>query len=185
MNVIIDSNLTIQDALAQKYEIVPPKEIFAKQRIVDVEYFSFDGKLHKGQIVVNSELVDDIAEVFNLIKEIKFPIQSVIPIGDLRFLNDDDKSIYANNTSAFNYRHIARTKRISNHSYGRAIDINPLINPYIREDYKFPPDGEYVPGAPGVIVKGDPIYSKFIALGWQWGGDWIDRKDYQHFEKPF
>jgi hypothetical protein len=182
--MIVDSSLTLEEALFQKYEIVPPKEILKEQRIIEVEYFSFDRELHRGQIVINAKLVNEIKEVFNLIKEIKFPIQSAIPIGDLRFLNDDDKSIYANNTSAFNYRFIARTKKISNHSYGKAIDINPLINPYFKGDYIFPPDGQYIPGNPGVIVKDDPIYSLFTRLGWEWGGNWSDRKDYQHFEKP-
>lgn len=37
---------------------------------------------------------------------------------------NDNKSMSANNTSAFNYRVISGTKKLSNHSYGLAIDIN-------------------------------------------------------------
>lgn len=182
--MIVDSNMSLKEALSQKYEINPPKEILDQQVIINVEYWSFDKQLHRGQIVINKDLKEDILKVFDLIKEIKFPIKSVIPIGDLRFLNDDDKSIYANNTSAFNYRYIARTTKISNHSFGRAIDINPLINPYFKGDYIFPADAKYIPGNPGVIEEGNQIYNLFISLDWQWGGNWKDRKDYQHFEKP-
>lgn len=182
--VILDSNLTLVDALAQKSEMPAPQEVLDRQRLIDVQYYSFDKKLHQGQIVVDVDLVDDIKDAFDLIKETKFPIQSVIPIGDLKFLNDDEKSVYANNSSGFNFRFIAKTNKFSNHAFGRAIDINPYINPYIRDDYRQPKGVDYNPDLPGALTADGPIVQFFKSRGWEWGGDWTDRKDYQHFEKP-
>lgn len=181
---IIDSSMTREEALVGPFEISPPHEVLDVQELVDVYYQSFDGSLHKGQIVVNREVADDVAGLFELIRSIGFPIKSVIPIGDLRFMNDDDRSAYANNSSGFNYRMIAKTDRLSNHSFGRAIDLNPYINPYIREDYSQPEGVEYDPQLPGAITSDGPIVEFLKSRGWEWGGDWADRKDYMHFEKP-
>lgn len=94
----------------------------------------------------------------------------------------------ANNTSAFNCREVTNQPgEFSQHSYGRAIDINPLINPYVHGKSVSPKDGViYVnPKKPalGKIVKGDIVYRTFIKYGWDWAGNWYDVQDYQHFEK--
>lgn len=180
-NLIIDSATILNKAILIKQEQPVPQEILDQQTLLDVEYFSFDGNLHRGQIVVNKDVAEDVRGAFELIKEIKFPIQSVIPIGDLRFLNDDDKSGFANNSSGFNYRNIAKTNKISNHAFGLGIDINPLINPYIRKDYR--QGGNYNPLVPGTITADSELVKYFKERGWEWGGDWTDRKDYMHFEK--
>jgi peptidoglycan L-alanyl-D-glutamate endopeptidase CwlK len=96
----------------------------------------------------------------------------------------DDESMAANNSSGFNYRYIAGTDKLSQHAYGRAIDINPLFNPYIRGDVVDPPGGVYDPSRPGTLVAGDAIVQAFEARGWTWGGRWDTRKDWHHFEKP-
>lgn len=183
-DVIIDSELTFDQAISGPFELLPAQEVLDAQELIDVYYFSFDNTLHKGQMVVNKEVSGDIGDLFDLIQDIKFPIKSVIPIGDLRFLNDDDKSAYANNSSGFCYRRIAKTDRLSNHSFGRAIDLNPYQNPYIRDDYHQPEGIIYNPNIPGSITS-DGLIVKFLkSRGWDWGGDWTDRKDYMHFEKP-
>jgi hypothetical protein len=95
----------------------------------------------------------------------------------------------ANNTSAFNCRDITGTVgRFSNHSWGRAVDINPLTNPYVKGDSVLPPTGraylDRTQSHPGSILRGSLIVKEFESRGWTWGGTWTDRKDYQHFEKP-
>jgi hypothetical protein len=104
---------------------------------------------------------------------------------------NDITSMEADNSSAFNYRVIDRTTRLSNHSYGLAIDINPFYNPYVRKiDGKtlVLPEGaeEYADRdkeCPYYIKQGDACYLAFTKRGFTWGGDWKNQKDYQHFEK--
>ena len=107
-----------------------PQSIIENLRLVDVYYYGFDEKLHKGQLVVHKEVVLDIIEIFEFIRETHFPISKVIPISKYDW--SDEKSMQDNNTSAFNYRYISGTRVISNHASGLAIDINPMLNPYIK-----------------------------------------------------
>jgi len=159
-----------------------PKEIIDSLIIVDVEYYNFDKKLCKGQLVINYTLKEDILEAFELIKKLKFPIAKVIPI--VKYNWDDNKSMSDNNTSAFNYRFVANTNRLSNHSWGRAIDINPFQNPAIYNDGKISPRGAmYDTNAAGTLTANSDIVKFFKSRGWRWGGDWTSLKDYQHFDK--
>jgi hypothetical protein len=89
-----------------------------------------------------------------------------------------------NNTSAFNYRNVANTNRLSNHSYGRAIDFNPFTNPAVYSDGKISPQGaKYNKNKPGTLTQESELVKFFKSKGWQWGGDWNSLKDYQHFDK--
>ena len=183
-NPIIDSNITLFEAL-RKYA---PPEFKEKQGFVEVLYYSFDGKIHKGQLVVDKRLIKDIQEVFRVALEIKFPIASVIPISSGRFLkngkwNEDDQSMLANNTSGFNYRKVTGGKSLSKHAYGFAIDINPVQNPYIKGKVVLPPGAVYDIRKLGTLSSNSPVVRSFIRLGWTWGGNWKSLKDYQHFEK--
>jgi hypothetical protein len=183
-NPIVDSDTTLSLAL-RKYA---PEEFKKRQSIVDVLYYSFDGKVHRGQIVVENRLVPDIQKVFSVILDTRFPVQSVIPISDDRFYkngkwNEDDQSMMANNTSGFNYRTATRSKKLSMHAYGYAIDINPLQNPYIKKKLVLPPGAVYDVSKPGTLAWYSPVVKAFKRLGWKWGGDWKTLKDYQHFEK--
>ena len=176
--VISDCNYTLSEALAGK-DI--PNEIKENLRLVDVYYYSFDKKLHKGQLVIHKDLVNDIKWIFDMLKEKKFPIKSVIPV--VRYNWSDDQSMKANNTSAFNYRLVANTNRFSNHSTGRAIDINPWQNPQIIDGKASPKGAVYNPKIKGTISKLSIVVKLFKDRGWNWGGDWKTRTDYQHFEK--
>jgi len=89
----------------------------------------------------------------------------------------------ANNTSAFNYRKVTGGKSLSMHSYGFAIDINPVQNPYFKGSIVLPEGAIYNPVAPGTLTAASPIVKTFKRLGWGWGGEWKSLKDYQHFEK--
>jgi peptidoglycan L-alanyl-D-glutamate endopeptidase CwlK len=176
--LISDCHYTLSEALAGK-DI--PKDIIEDLRLVDVYYFSFDKKLHKGQLVIHKDLVNDVEWIFEMLKEKKFPIKSVIPV--VRYNWSDDESMKANNTSAFNYRLVANTNRFSNHSTGRAIDINPWQNPQIIDGKPSPEGAVYNPKAKGTISKRSIVVRLFKSRGWNWGGDWKTRTDYQHFEK--
>jgi peptidoglycan LD-endopeptidase CwlK len=176
--IIIDSHITLSEALKGK-EI--PVSNTKNLRIIDVEYYSFDNRLHKGQIVIHKDFANDIKEIFALIKEKKFPIKKAIPINNYRW--SDESSMKDNNTSAFNYRVISGTRTFSPHALGRAIDINPLLNPQIKNGKTYPEGATYIKSARGTITKNSWLTHEFYKRGWRWGGNWRFTQDYQHFER--
>lgn len=176
--VIVDCNYSFEEAISGK-EI--PKEITRNLVLLNVEYYSFDDKLHRGQIVLHKRAEKDIKEIFEIIKSIKFPISKVIPV--VKYHWSDEASMNDNNTSAFNYRKVKGQKVLSFHSYGLAIDINPIQNPHIKRYLIQPSNTKYDSKAAGTILKNSRIVQEFKKRGWQWGGTWRSSKDYQHFEK--
>lgn len=176
--IILDCNYTFEEAI-KGIEI--PNSISKQLTLISVEYYSFDDRLHMGQLVVNKKAAKDIEEIFNFIKESKFPIDKVIPA--VKFNWDDDASMNDNNTVAFNYRKVKGSKVLSAHSYGMAIDINPLQNPHIKGKVIQPDKGKYNVNASGTIIRDSKLVKEFVKRGWQWGGRWKSSKDYQHFEK--
>lgn len=170
--------MSLDEALASK-EI--PNDIRKNLTLVDVKFFSFDKEVCEGQFVVHAEVAGEVREIFKKLLEIRFPIQRIVPV--VAYEWDDDASMAANNSSAFNYRVIFGTDRLSNHSYGRAIDINPVQNPYIlRNGTVMPAGARYDLTQLGTVTA--EVAELFKSRGWTWGGDWTDRKDWQHFEKP-
>ena len=99
----------------------------------------------------------------------------------------NEKSMEDNNSSSFCYRKIVNTNKLSKHALGLAIDINPLYNPYVVKNKISPVSASVNKNRSQennkYIKKGDVIYNAFTKRGWTWGGDWKDKKDYQHFEK--
>lgn len=177
-SIIVDCSYTLNEALANKYI---PGYIRKDLRIVDVYYYSFDNKLHRGQIVINKKLVEEIKKIFNELMTAKFPIKKAVPVV---FYNwSDIASMKDNNTSCFNYRHVAGTKYLSPHALGTAIDINPELNPQIRNGRVIPPGAKYNPHRPGTITRNGIVVKIFRKFGWQWGGTWTTTTDYQHFQK--
>jgi len=154
-------------------------------RYVTVTYWGFDDKTHIGELIVHKSVEEEIIDIFKELYEVKVPIEKIKLIDD--YDGDDNLSMEDNNTSAFNFRVVEGTDKISKHSYGIAIDINPVQNPYIRKDTVSPKKGtEYVDRSNvriGMIVKDDLTYKAFVSRGWIWGGEWNSVKDYQHFEK--
>ncbi|MFG0263454.1 MAG: M15 family metallopeptidase [Novipirellula sp. JB048] len=183
---IIDSAMSIAEAM-EGLAADCPDEIRQRHKLITVRYYSFDGKVHQGQLVIDGELEYDVQRVFAVALQERFPIQSVIPISHARFRRegrwDDELSMQANNTSGFNYRVIAGTDRLSNHAHGRAIDLNPRLNPYIRGDSVSPAGAVYAPGVAGTLTADHPVTQAFQRLGWDWGGLWKRGQDYQHFDK--
>ena len=150
-----------------------------------ITYWGFDNKSHVGEMIVNKNLSEEVLDIFKEVYEEKYPIEKIKLIDEYN-ANDED-SMSDNNTSAFCYRVVANTNKLSQHSYGNCIDINPLYNPYIVGNYISPTKGTKYTNRKlnekGMIKKGDALYNAFIKRGWSWGGEWNGKKDYQHFEK--
>lgn len=181
--VVVDANLTLEEVLKNRQTLPAPQEVLDKQRIIEVSYYSFDGLLHQGQIVVDVDLVTDVKGAFDLIRKAKFPVKSVIPFVDRRLMSEEEKVASMNNSSAFNYRLIANTDKLSNHAFGRAFDINPALNPLIKGNEMTPLATKYNTKILGTIIGNEEFVTYLKARGWEWGGDWTDLKDYMHFEK--
>lgn len=152
-------------------------------RYLLIDYWGFDRRERRGELVVHADSADGIVTVFEDLFVAKFPIERMVLVDD--YDGNDERSMAANNTSAFNCRFVAGTSTWSQHAYGRAVDINPVQNPYLRGSTVHPPAGaKYLDRSlteDGVIHPGDAVVSAFTAMGWSWGGDWVGSKDYQHF----
>ncbi|MGK2948034.1 MAG: M15 family metallopeptidase, partial [Acidimicrobiales bacterium] len=148
-----------------------------------VSHWGYDGRVHQGRIVVAASHADRIVAVFRDIYAARFPIERMVPID--AYGGDDQASMRHNNTSGFNCRYVAGTTRLSQHGLGLAIDVNPLMNPYVKGGTVDPPEG--APYADrsrtdqGMIKAGDAVVTAFARQGWPWGGNWASGQDYQHF----
>lgn len=152
-------------------------------RVLEVSHRNFRGRVSQGALVVAAAEAERLLQVFERLFEAGFPIERMEPVEN--YGGDDDASMAANNTSAFNCRKVAGTKSYSRHSWGTAIDLNPVQNPYVRGQRVEPPAGrKYLDRTdvrPGMIVEGDVVVRAFEAIGWKWGGRWKTARDYQHF----
>ena len=185
-NPIIDSDMSYEQAF-EGLSAHCPLNIKNRQRLINVKYYSFDNRIHQGQMVIDRDLADDIEFAFREALKEKFPVNSVIPISHVSFrgngLWDDNLSMEANNSSCFNYRTITGRQTISLHASGRAVDINPLQNPYIRGNTVLPVNSYYNPDVRGTLTRESIIVRSLLSRGWKWGGNWTSPKDYQHLEK--
>lgn len=154
-----------------------------KLRLVRVTYWGFDREAHRGRLVVHGRWGDEVLGVFERLYERRFPIRRVRLVD--RYGADDDASMRHDNTSAFNCRNVAGTTTWSQHAYGRAIDVNPVENPYVAGSEVSPPGGRRFLDRSnvrrGMIVKRDVVWRAFHRIGWGWGGSWTSVKDFQHF----
>lgn len=157
----------------------PPEQL----RAVHVSHWGYDGAVHQGRIVVDAAHAERAVAIFRDIYAARFPIERMVPID--AYGGDDQASMRDNNTSGYNCRRVAGTTRLSEHALGRAIDVNPLVNPYVRGSTVDPPEG--APYADrsrtdqGMIHAGDAVVEAFARQGWGWGGYWSSGQDYQHF----
>jgi hypothetical protein len=152
-------------------------------RVLRLDRWGFDGKPHRGSLVVHRRYATDFIRVFHALFDARFPIRRMRLVDAYR--GDDDRSMAANNTSAFNCRAVTGGSSWSEHAYGWAIDINPIQNPYVGGGTILPPAGAaYVDrsrDAMGVIHAGGVVVEAFAEIGWGWGGSWSFIQDYQHF----
>lgn len=158
---------------------------FEALRLVTVGYVDLGGQVREGQLVVAAAVAEEIVTIFGGLFDLAFPIERMELIE--AYGGDDDASMAANNTSAFNFRNVAGTHVLSRHALGLAIDINPRMNPMLIDGAVFPPSGASYTDRhrdrPGMISRPGPVVALFDAHGWEWGGDWSPMKDYHHFTK--
>ena len=152
--------------------------------LVRVKYVNFENEERTGGIIIHKKLAGDIEAIFGELYEAKFPIDKIRLIDE--YGNSDELSMEDNNTYAFSVRPKTGKKSFSKHAYGFAVDINPVQNPYIKNNVIEPKNSiDYLDRKSirkGMIVKGDVCYNAFKKRGWTWGGEWKSLKDYQHFE---
>ncbi len=151
--------------------------------LVSVRHWGFDGGVHQGRLVARASEARRLARVFSDLFAARFPLARVELVD--AFDADDNRSMTANNTSAFNCRRVAGSRSWSEHSYGTALDLNPVQNPYVRGSTVSPPAGRRFLDRrnvrAGMVTAGDVVTAAFARAGWSWGGNWRTLKDYQHF----
>ena len=171
-------------------DIDESKVSFDELRYVVLKYVDFDGNTADGEMICNKSIADDIMEIFYELYQSDYRIESIKLIDE--FDADDTASMTANNTSCFCYRVVDGSTSLSNHAYGKAIDLNPFYNPYVvfktGEDVYISPPGSEIyadrnQAFPYKIDENDLAYRLFKEHGFRWGGDWNSSKDYQHFDK--
>jgi hypothetical protein len=159
-------------------------------RLVNIPYVDFSGERKSGPLIVDASLADEVLKIFT-----EIAVDGSYRIERLQLIDayggDDFKSIEANNTSAFNCRLTTGAKTLSAHAKGRAIDVNPLINPYVdkkgtshKKSLGFVTKQQRAKSDAAGMIKADGLVVKtFKKYGWKWGGEWNSIKDYQHFSK--
>ena len=156
-------------------------------REVHLAHWTADGAVADGLLIVHADLADDVKDAFAELFDAGFVMVRVAPASV--FGGDDDALMRANVTSAFNCRPMTNGTAWSLHSYGVAIDINPLWNPYVKgKDIRPAPgrafaDRVAVRQRPGVLEADGAAVRAFERRGFAWGGRWRGLTDWQHFER--
>ncbi|WP_100794047.1 M15 family metallopeptidase [Methylobacterium oryzae] len=160
---------------------------------VTLPYLNFSGATVEGHLIVHLDVADDVMIIFTEIHQSgKFRIEKMSLVDD--YDGDDDKSMFDNNTSAYNCRLTRGGATMSSHGRGIAIDINPVQNPWVKGSETAPANGvnyntpdkrdaAFRRGAHGIVMPDDVVVASFARKGWKWGGVFTTRKDYQHFSE--
>ena len=157
-------------------------------RRISLDHLGVDGRRHRGQLIVQEKLVPQVIAIFEQLYWLGYPIQRMRTAEKYRDA-DDELSMEDNNTSAFNCRTIPGSGHWAKHAYGRAVDLNPVLNPYVDASGDCQPKNArgYLDRGrtdPGLIHDRDSTVRTFTDRGWRWGGHWRSPIDYQHFETP-
>ena len=152
-------------------------------RLLTLSHWGLDGRVRTGRLVVHEDVARPLLSVFRRLYATRFPIRRMRLVDD--YGGSDFRSIEADNTSAFNCRPATGSNRWSEHAYGRAIDVNPIENPYVSagrvSHAASRPYVDRVRRRPGMAYAGGVLVESFRSIGWGWGGRWTGVKDYQHF----
>lgn len=174
------------DQLEQQVPLDSTVISYDELRYLTVLHHGYDGFVHVGELIVNACVADEVLQIFKELYLMGYPIEKMRVMSC--YGGSDELSMEDNNSSAFNFRYMTDGGKLSYHAYGLAIDLNPKVNPYVKEQLVLPVNGkEYINRDQcvlGMIKKDDAVYQLFKRYGWTWGGDWTSLKDYQHFEKP-
>jgi len=162
-------------------------------RLLHFNYWGFDHILHRGPMVVNASVADDVLWVFKQLYDAEFPIKKVgltTPFHPKAFAQHRRINSHRSVTASFNCRPVVTAlgpaDTFSQHSYGLAIDLNPVQNPYVTSDgfvrnRAAEPYLDRSRTLEGMVHQDDVVFRSFAAIGWSWGGDWSGDKDYMHF----
>ena len=155
-----------------------------KLRLVQVTIHRFDGTKSRGRMIIHRRAAHDVVTVMHKLYRARYPIRRMRLVD--AYGADDDRSMAADNTSAFNCRFVAGTSSWSMHARGLAIDLNPVENPYVSGSHVSPAKGEEYADRTqhrrGMVHAGDEVVRAFASIGWGWGGSWTgSTRDYQHF----
>lgn len=175
--IVIDSQLTFEEAVAGTKA---PRSIIDELVLFDVLYKSTDDKLHKGQILTNRKIENDIRDIFEFMLKNDFVVEKAIPI--VHYNWNDSLSMDDNNTYSFCYRNIAYSK----HARGMAIDINPRFNPVRWKKINRPNQPENAvldTTVNGTLHPDHVVVKEFRRLGFRWGHTFSKYYDDHHFEK--
>ena len=166
---------------------VPLKDL----RYLQLTYKDFNGRVKMGEIIVHKDVSSEVKQIFKELYAIGYPVRKMKLVSDYK--GSDWQSIESDNTSAFNCRNATGSKKWSKHSYGKAIDLNSIENPYISrsghishkasQQYRKRVHKKRSAADKAVLLKNDKAVRIFKKHGWKWGGDWSGVKDYQHFSK--
>jgi len=170
-------NPDIEDMLSQKYTKgsdwgEPPAENFEPGRI---RYEPFFKKMYGNNAVevrknlVSVRWVDGSSVDFSSVNGAADSLRKVVD--ELKELGAEFQKYLKHIGGTFNWRNIAGTKRLSNHSFGTAIDINTSYSDY----WQWSGTMTYQNRIPFAIVE---IFERH---GFIWGGKWY-HFDTMHFE---
>ena len=175
-DTIIDADYSFEEAIAGTQA---PQSIIDQLELFEVVYLSTDGKIHRGQILSNKKIAENIRTIFRFMLEKEFVIEKAIPI--VRYSWSDSLSMDDNNSYSFCYRDITYSK----HATGMAIDINPRFNPlrWKTENRPNQPKGAVLDTTVnGTLYPGHPVVDEFRRLGFRWGHSFTKFYDDHHFE---
>jgi len=161
-------------------------------RYLRLAYIDYNGRDRKGEMIVHKSVSQEVVSIFRELYTVGYPIYKMELVSNYK--GSDWQSIEADNSSAFNCRKATGSGKWSKHAYGKAIDINPIENPYISSSGRIAHKASQKyrqrvhhnrdnPSDRAVLLKYDEATQIFKRHGWRWGGDWSRTKDYQHFYK--
>lgn len=160
-------------------------------RYLRMKHKNFEGEEQWGEMIIHKDVAKEVTEIFEALYQMDYPIRKMQLVSN--YNGSDWNSIEADNTSAFNCRKATGSKKFSKHSYGKAIDINPIENPYVFRSGKSSHKGsapylkrirtDETASQKAMLLPDDKAVKIFKTYGWKWGGEWKNVKDYQHFSK--
>jgi len=158
----------------------------SKLRTIHLNYYGYDGRMHRGLIIVRS------SHTARVIRGFGAALQAGYPIYSMRNPNvwggNDPKQMAANNTSGFNCRKVVGNPYAqSPHSYGTALDVNTVQNPYRDRNGKWWPSNgrayiDRTPRRKGMLTTRSTLTRQLTRDDFFWGGRWYPGRDYQHFQ---
>jgi hypothetical protein len=161
-------------------------------RVLTITYWGFDRHAHNGQLVVNADAAAPLSTVFHKLYDLRFPIRHLRlddaygPARERPADNDISGSFECRQAVASPCSSKVRkgTGSWSEHAYGRAVDFNPVENPYVGCGMSRDPKSlSYVDRSRlrrGMVTPA--VVAVFHSIGWGWGGSWSgSTKDYMHF----